>query len=100
VLVILMISLSQRTNKQSQNYSIGAVLPLSAGAANIGVPFQKGMQQAVDEVNKAGGINGNIVALYVEDGQFEGSKSVSAVQSLLSAHNPDAFDILFDPIAQ
>jgi branched-chain amino acid transport system substrate-binding protein len=98
--IIIIVSLSQKTNKQSLTYSIGAVLPLSAGAANIGVPFQQGMQQAVDEVNKAGGINGNKVVLYVEDGQFEGSKSVSAVQSLLSTHNPDVFDILFNPIAQ
>lgn len=99
-IIIIIVFLSQKTTNQSLSYSIGAVLPLSADSANIGVPFQQGMQQAVDDTNAAGGINGSKVILYAEDGQFMGSKSVSATQSLLSAHNPDAFDILFDPIAQ
>ena len=45
---------------------IGSVLRLSIGAEH-GIPSQRGVEMAVDEVNKAGGINGRQVELIFED---------------------------------
>ena len=43
---------------------LGTVLRLSIGAED-GIPARRGVEMAVDEVNKAGGINGRKVELIV-----------------------------------
>lgn len=89
-----------RENNLDDNYSIGVIVPLSGGAANIGTPFSKGFQMAIDEVNLNGGINDKRVILGVEDGEFSGNKSISSAQKLLNSINPDAFSVLFALPAQ
>lgn len=87
-------------NNTEESYSIGVVVPLSGGAANIGSPFVKGMTLAVENINAKGGINGRSLILGVEDGEFSGTKSISAANKLLSTINPDVFDVLFALPAQ
>ncbi len=62
---------------------IGTVLRLSIGAEH-GIPSRRGVEMAVDEVNKAGGINGQKVELIVEDEKDSPAAAVNAVQKLLN----------------
>jgi branched-chain amino acid transport system substrate-binding protein len=61
---------------------IGAVVRLSVGAEH-GIPSRRGVEMAVDEVNKAGGINGRQVQLIVEDEKDSPQAAVNAVKKLI-----------------
>ncbi|MDP2046584.1 MAG: ABC transporter substrate-binding protein, partial [Deltaproteobacteria bacterium] len=61
---------------------IGSVLRLSVGAEH-GIPSQRGVEMAVDEVNKAGGINGRKVELIVENEKDSPAEAVNAVKKLI-----------------
>ncbi len=100
VVIVLIMAVFQKTGTGKNEYSVGVIVPLSGGAANIGVPFSDGMQMAVDEINKSGGINGKKVSLGIQDGEFSGTKSISAAKQLLATINPDVFDVLFALPAQ
>lgn len=45
--------------------------PLTGDAANIGIPNLRGVELAVDKINREGGINGTSVRLIVEDDGWE-----------------------------
>jgi branched-chain amino acid transport system substrate-binding protein len=62
---------------------LGTVLRLSIGAEH-GIPSRRGVEMAVAEVNKAGGINGRPVELIVEDEKDSPAASVNAVQKLIN----------------
>jgi branched-chain amino acid transport system substrate-binding protein len=62
---------------------MGAVMRLSIGSEH-GIPCTRGAEMAVDEVNKAGGINGRQVKLIVEDEKDSPAAAVSAVQKLVN----------------
>jgi branched-chain amino acid transport system substrate-binding protein len=62
---------------------MGTVLRLSIGAEH-GIPSRRGVEMAVAEVNKAGGINGQQVELIVEDEKDSPAASVNAVQKLIN----------------
>jgi branched-chain amino acid transport system substrate-binding protein len=62
---------------------MGAVVRLSVGAEH-GIPSRRGVEMAVDEVNKAGGINGRKVELIVEDEKDSPAAAVNAVQKLIN----------------
>jgi branched-chain amino acid transport system substrate-binding protein len=62
---------------------MGTVLRLTIGAEH-GIPSRRGVEMAVDEVNKAGGINGRKVELIVEDEKDSPAAAVNAVQKLIN----------------
>jgi branched-chain amino acid transport system substrate-binding protein len=62
---------------------IGTVLRLSIGAEH-GIPSRRGVEMAVDEVNQAGGLNGQKVELIVEDEKDSPAAAVNAVQKLIN----------------
>jgi len=62
---------------------MGTVLRLTIGAEH-GIPSRRGVEMAVDEVNKAGGINGRQVQLIVEDEKDSPAAAVNAVQKLIN----------------
>jgi len=62
---------------------IGSVMRLSIGAEH-GIPCSRGVEMAVAEVNKAGGINGRQVEVIFEDEKDSPAASVNAVQKLIN----------------
>jgi branched-chain amino acid transport system substrate-binding protein len=62
---------------------IGEYGSLTGAEASFGHSTDDGIQMAVDEVNKAGGINGKQVKLEIEDDQSDSSKAQTAVQRLI-----------------
>lgn len=53
---------------------LGVAEALSGGAAQYGISIRNGFQLAADEINAAGGINGNKIALVIEDEQGKKKK--------------------------
>lgn len=67
-----------------QEIKIGATLPITGTAAVSGQGLQAGIQIAVDEINKAGGIDGrNVNAVILDDG-FTPDRVVTNVRRLVS----------------
>lgn len=63
---------------------IGVLLPLTGDAAIYGEPMRNVVQLAADEINKAGGINGQPLELIFEDAKCSGKDAVSAMQKLVN----------------
>ncbi|WFU40505.1 ABC transporter substrate-binding protein [Bradyrhizobium sp. CB82] len=62
---------------------IGTHQDLSGPVKGWGVPVSNGMKMAVEEINRAGGINGRKVRLVVEDSGYDPKKAVLASQKLV-----------------
>lgn len=62
---------------------IGTVGPLSGNAATYGQSTKRGVEIAVDEVNKAGGINGSTVKLISEDSRGDQTEAANATRKLV-----------------
>ncbi len=63
---------------------IGFVGPLTGGIASIGVVMRNAAELRVKEINDAGGINGRMIQLVIEDGKCTGADAASAGQKLVS----------------
>ncbi len=73
-------------SKKPSSYTIGAALPLSGAAANVGADFSCGIQAAVHEINGAGGIDGVKVNTKILDNLGTASGSVSAFNQMASSN--------------
>lgn len=62
---------------------IGVVLPTSGAIAYDGNLALNGVKMAVDEINKAGGIHGNEIQLFVEDSAGIPATAVAAMEKLV-----------------
>jgi branched-chain amino acid transport system substrate-binding protein len=77
------IMLTAGTSWSAEPIKMGSVMRLSIGAEH-GIPCSRGVEMAVAEVNKAGGINGRQVELITEDEKDSPAASVNAVQKLIN----------------
>ena len=62
---------------------IGGSGPLTGDYATYGVSVKNGATLAVEEINKAGGVGGKMLALEVEDDEADPEKAVSAYNTLM-----------------
>lgn len=71
---------------------IGAVLPQSGNLAQLGPPMIEGARMAVEDINKAGGINGKPVRLIVKDdgGGGDNALAQTSVDELINNEKVDA----------
>lgn len=63
---------------------IGANLELSGGVASFGSSISKGIDLAVEEINKDGGVDGKEIEIIKVDNKSEGSEATSAAIRLTS----------------
>jgi len=82
VLVSVFLLLTAGLAWGAEPIKMGSVLRLSIGAED-GIPARRGVEMAVDEVNKAGGINGRQVELIVENEKDSPAEAVNAVKKLI-----------------
>jgi branched-chain amino acid transport system substrate-binding protein len=61
---------------------IGALVPLTGSSANYGKSLKQGIDIAVDEVNKEGGINGKKLEVIYEDSQGDAKTGISGFNKL------------------
>lgn len=82
VFVAVIVSIIQ--DRQPENIiRIGAILPLSGDAAQYGKAAQKGIELAVEEVNKQEKLSGEKIKIIFEDTQGNPKAGVTVVQKLI-----------------
>jgi branched-chain amino acid transport system substrate-binding protein len=62
---------------------LGVAEALSGGAAQYGISIRNGFQLAADEINAAGGINGNKIVLVIEDEQGKKEEAINVFKKLI-----------------
>jgi len=70
----------------NEPYLIGATVSESGPGATLGRPEADSMQMAVDEINKAGGVNGHPLQITILDDESNATTAVNNVRKLLDAH--------------
>ena len=71
------------TFAQAADIKIGVAEALSGGAAQYGTAIRNGFQLAADEINAAGGLNGNKIALVIEDEQGKKEEAINVFKKLI-----------------
>jgi len=72
-----------RTGVTDTSIKVGFFAPLTGPASIYGVPAKNTALMYVDEVNKAGGINGRKIELIIENDESTGAKALAAVRKLI-----------------
>jgi branched-chain amino acid transport system substrate-binding protein len=67
----------------ANEWRVGAYLSLSGAQTQFGVDTREGIELAVDEVNKAGGIKGKPVKVLYEDDKSNPNETTNKVQQLI-----------------
>ncbi len=70
----------------SEPYVIGAVTCESGPASTLGRPEADSIQLAVDEINRAGGVNGHPLQVTIIDDETSPANAVNATRRLLDQH--------------
>lgn len=70
----------------SEPYLVGASVSESGPGATLGRPEADSMQMAVDEINKAGGVNGHPLQITILDDESNATTAVNNVRKLLDQH--------------
>lgn len=84
IVTSLLVFSSGCTKNEGKEIEIGAVLCLTGSGSAYGEDSYRGIQLAVDEINKTGGIKGQTVKLIVEDDQTNPTTSASATSKLIN----------------
>ena len=70
-------------NANAADIKLGVAEALSGGAAQYGVSIRNGFQLAAEEINAAGGINGDKLQLVVEDEQGKKEEAINVFKKLI-----------------
>ncbi len=68
---------------QAETIKVGAIFAVTGGASFLGGPEARSAQMVVDEVNKAGGVNGNTIELIIKDSGANPEKAISFAKQLI-----------------
>lgn len=83
VLLVLAFAMPVYAELPKAPVKIGVVLPTSGPIAYDGTLALNGIKMAADELNKAGGINGNKIELFIEDSAGVPATAVAAMEKLV-----------------
>ncbi|RVA66205.1 ABC transporter substrate-binding protein, partial [Mesorhizobium sp. M7A.F.Ca.CA.001.11.2.1] len=61
----------------ADDITFAVIGPMTGQLATIGDQFKQGAQAAADEINAAGGVNGSMIKLDIEDDQCDPKQAVS-----------------------
>ena len=82
-LLTLALAATFGTGAYAADIKIGVAEALSGGAAQYGISIRNGFQLAVDEINAAGGINGDKLQLVIEDEQGKKEEAINVFKKLI-----------------
>jgi len=83
VLVIISSALLTGCKKEEETIRIGALLAVTGGASFLGAPEAKTAEMVVEEVNAAGGIDGQMIELIIKDTAGNPEKAISFAKQLI-----------------
>lgn len=78
----LLLTAASIASAETNTMTVGVSLPLSGALASYGKSTLDGIRLHFDEINAAGGVNGNIVSLIVEDNQGDATTVVNVYNKL------------------
>ena len=81
--VVVLSSLAACTPKAADTIKIGVNLELTGDVSIYGIPEKVAFLMAVEEINKAGGIDGKEVELVIYDNAYDATKAVANAQKLV-----------------
>ncbi len=84
---IFAFSVVSATCAQAGTLKIGGLFAVTGRAAWLGGPEKRTAEMIVEEVNKAGGINGAMIELVVEDTEGKPAKTVTSAAKLIFTNN-------------
>jgi branched-chain amino acid transport system substrate-binding protein len=84
IVIVLIVSLAGKDNKNTGPVKIGFIGALSGDAASFGETDKGATQIAIDEINAKGGVNGRPIEVVYEDGKCNGKDAVSAISKLIN----------------
>ena len=87
LLVATVCLVSIATSSIADNIKVGFNVPLTGFAAADGTSALNGAKLAVEQINTAGGINGDMLELVVYDDQASPKESVPIAQKLIESDN-------------
>ena len=98
LIAILLVStvLTLGCAKKEKEIKIGAILALTGTGAKRGEVAKNGIELALEEINRAGGINNRKVTIIYEDSRGLPNKSVDAMNKLI---NVDKVPVIIGPMA-
>jgi branched-chain amino acid transport system substrate-binding protein len=82
-LLAVVSTLALAASATAAEIKIGVAEALSGGAAQYGMAIRNGFQLAADEINAAGGIQGNPLRLIVEDEQGKKEEAINVFKKLI-----------------
>lgn len=74
---------TKEVTEKKEPYKIGVILSATGPAAPLGEPEKNTILMEVEKINKAGGINGHPLEVYIEDDQTDPAKAVDAATKLI-----------------
>jgi len=82
-LLALALAATFSAGASAADLKIGVAEALSGGAAQYGVSIRNGFQLAADEINAAGGVNGDKLQLVIEDEQGKKEEAINVFKKLI-----------------
>lgn len=82
ILGIIILNITFSPSKTTDEIKIGVILPLTGIASLHGQNEKQGIDLAVEEINKAGGINGRSIKIIYEDDQTDSKRTVLSLSKL------------------
>src|SRR3990172_6372188 len=70
-----------------QPIKVGVNFPMTGGLSIYGEPLYEGLMLGIEEVNKAGGVNGRPMQIILEDNGGKPQNAVSAAQKMIETDN-------------
>ena len=80
---LLAVAATLACSAQAAELKIGVAEALSGGAAQYGAAIRNGFQLAAEQINAAGGINGDKIQLVIEDEQGKKEEAINVFKKLL-----------------
>ena len=81
--LVMLVAGGAQAADQKQPIKIGAFFALSGPAAPIGTPTKLVAEMAVDQINKAGGINGRPLELIIGDTESDPAKAATIAKKFI-----------------
>jgi branched-chain amino acid transport system substrate-binding protein len=92
---VLASSIAKPAIAQKSPIQIGYLPALTGPSSSTGVGINRGVQMAVEEINKAGGIDGRQIELISRDTQSDPTKAVNGAAELTRGHK---VSVVFGPV--
>lgn len=87
IAVCLLIASSAWAESAKAPYKIGGIFAVTGPSSMLGDPEKKSMELAVEQINKAGGIDGHMLEAVIYDTEGDPSKTVMAASKLINKDN-------------